>query len=85
MQQQKPKQRCITPTVLRSNVYNILDEVLETGIPIEINKKGKHLKIIPNEPKSKVDNLVPHPGVINGDPEDLVEFSWEGELNLDLP
>ena len=32
--------KTITITELRGNIYNLLDEVLNTGIPIEINKGG---------------------------------------------
>jgi prevent-host-death family protein len=77
--------KTVTPTQLRSNIYNLLDEVLETGIPLEINKGGKRLRIVPVEKKDKLDNLVSRPNVIQGDPDDLVNVSWEKEVNLDLP
>ncbi|MDZ7333268.1 MAG: type II toxin-antitoxin system Phd/YefM family antitoxin [candidate division KSB1 bacterium] len=77
--------KTISVTELRGNIYKILDEVLNTGIPIEINKGGKKLKIIPAEKVDKLQNLVSRPYVINGDPDDLVDISWEKEVNLDLP
>ena len=77
--------KTITPTELRSNIYNLLDEVLDTGVPLEIRKGGKRLKIIPAEKVDKFQNLAHRPHVIKGDPEDLVETSWEDEVNLDLP
>jgi prevent-host-death family protein len=77
--------KSITPTELRQNLYNLLDQVLETGIPLEINRKGKRLRIAPVETLDKLQCLVSRPGVINGDPEDLVSLQWEGEINLDLP
>ena len=77
--------KTISPTELRANIYQLLDEVLITGIPLQINKSGQILKIIPLEPVDKFTKLVPKPGVIQGDPEDLVEISWEDEFNLDLP
>ncbi|MBL4825755.1 MAG: type II toxin-antitoxin system Phd/YefM family antitoxin [SAR324 cluster bacterium] len=77
--------KTVTPTELRSNIYNLLDEVLRTSIPLEIKKGDQKLKIIPVNKKRKLDNLVPIPGVIIGDPEDLVYISWEKEVNLDLP
>ncbi len=61
---------------LRQNIYNLLDEVLETGIPLEIERKGKKLRIVPEEPRSKLDRLVPHPGYIVGDPDDLIHIDW---------
>ena len=77
--------KTVTPTELRTNIYRLLDEVLQSGLPIEI-KKGEHrLRIVPVEKTDKFDNLVPRPDVIQGDPEDLVALSWEGEVSLDLP
>ena len=75
----------ITVTELRGNIYNLLDEVLNTGIPIEINKGGKKLKIMPVGKANKLQNLVSRPNVIKGNPDDLVGISWEKEVNLDLP
>jgi len=77
--------KTITVTELRGNIYNLLDEVLNTGIPIEINKGGKKLKIMPVSKADKLQNLVSRPSVIKGNPDDLVGISWEKEVNLDLP
>ena len=77
--------KTITPTELRSNIYNLLDEVLNTGIPIEINKGNRKLRIVPVEKIDKLQNLISRPNVIKGDPNDLVDISWEKEVNLDLP
>jgi len=41
----------VTLTELSNNIDRLLDEVLETGIPLEINKNGKLLKIVPMEKK----------------------------------
>ena len=75
----------ITVTELRGNIYKLLDEVLSTGIPIEINKGGKKLKIMPVDKSDKLQNLVSRPDVIKGNPEDLISVSWEKEVNIDLP
>ncbi len=77
--------KTVTSTELRANIFNLLDEVLETGIPLEIKKGGKKLKIVPVEKIDKFQNLVSRPSAIVGDPDELVELSWEGEVNLDLP
>ncbi|MBO3463771.1 type II toxin-antitoxin system Phd/YefM family antitoxin [Aetokthonos hydrillicola Thurmond2011] len=74
----------VTPTELSKNIDLLLDEVLQTGIPLEINKNGKLLKIVPMEKKDKLKNLTFKPGVIQGDPDDLVNISWEQEVNIDL-
>lgn len=77
--------KSVTPTQLRANIYNLLEEVLETGIPLEIRKGDKKLKIVPQETVDKFQNLVSRPGAIKGSPEELAEISWENEVNLDLP
>ena len=69
---------------MRGNIYNLLDEVLKTGVPIEINKGGKKLKIVPVGKVNKLQNLVSRPNVIKENPDDLVDINWEKEVNLDL-
>jgi hypothetical protein len=63
---------------LRENIYRILDEVLETGVPVEIERRGKILKIVSAEPRRKLDNLKPRPYLLC-DPEELVHLDWSGE------
>lgn len=75
----------VTLTELSNNIERLLDEVIETGIPIEINKNGKLFKIVPVEKKDKLENLTFRPDVIQGNPDDLVNISWEQEINIDLP
>ncbi|RME74690.1 MAG: type II toxin-antitoxin system Phd/YefM family antitoxin [Chloroflexi bacterium] len=77
--------KTVTPTELRANIYKLLEEVLNTGVPIEINKGGRKLRIVPVEERNKLQNLVSRPSVITGDPDDLANIHWEHEVNLDLP
>lgn len=63
---------------LRENIYRILDQILETGVPIEIERRGRILKISPAEPVSKLANLKSHP-YLRSDPEELVGFDWSDE------
>ncbi len=77
--------KTVTPTQLRTNIYNLLDEVLKTGIPLEIKKGDKKLRIVPVDEVDKLKNLVARPDVIQGDPDDLVEIDWIDEVKLDLP
>jgi prevent-host-death family protein len=77
--------KTVTPTELRGNIYNLLEEILETKVPIEINKGGRKLRIIPVEKGDKFQNLIPRPDVIEGDPETLIDIHWEEEVYLDLP
>ncbi|MBW4619421.1 MAG: type II toxin-antitoxin system Phd/YefM family antitoxin [Cyanosarcina radialis HA8281-LM2] len=75
----------VTLTELSNNIEHLFNEVLETGIPIEINKNGKLLKIVPVGKNDKLKNLIFKPDVIQGNPDDLVNISWEQEINIDLP
>lgn len=68
----------VKPSQLRENIYRILDQVLDTGIPVEIERHGKLLRIVPVETRSKLDNLKPHPYLLS-DAEDLVHLDWSGE------
>jgi len=77
--------KSVTPTELRGNLFNLLDEILKTGIPLEIDRGGKRLRIVPVEKIDKLRNLVSRPDVILGDPDELISLSWEQEINLDLP
>jgi Antitoxin Phd_YefM, type II toxin-antitoxin system len=65
-------------SALRDNLYRILDQVLETGVPFEIERRGKILKIVASEPRNKLDNLQPRPYLLS-DPEELVHLDWSGE------
>ncbi len=73
--------KSVTPTELRGNLYNLLDEVLNTGIPLEIDRGGRRLRIIPVV--DKLQNLVSRRDVILGDPDELVEINWEQEIKFD--
>ena len=63
---------------LRADLYRILDQILETGVPVEIEWRSKILKIVPTGPHRKLDNLKPRPYLLS-DPEDLVHLDWSGE------
>jgi hypothetical protein len=58
---------------------------LKTGLPLEVKKGDKKLKIVPVDEIYKLNNLIARPEVIQGDPDDLVEIDWMDEVNLDLP
>jgi hypothetical protein len=73
----------LTPTELRNNIYNVLDEVLVTGIPVEIIRKGKILKIIAADTVDKLQNFSARPEFITGDSEDLPEIHWDEAVKLD--
>lgn len=66
-------------TKLRANLYKVLDSVIKTGVPVEIARGGKLLKIVPVKPKAKLDNLKPRPNYLATDPESLVHMDWSKE------
>lgn len=68
-----------TASSLRADIYRILDRVLETGQPVEIERRGKRLRVVAVEPPDPLAALEPHPDVIIGDPEDLVHLDWSAE------
>ncbi len=71
-------------TKLRANLYKVLDTVLQTGVPVEIERKGKRLKIVLVDPPDKLANLKPRPKYIVADPEGIVHIDWSQEWRPDL-
>jgi antitoxin (DNA-binding transcriptional repressor) of toxin-antitoxin stability system len=69
----------VSATKLRENIYQILDEVLETGVPVEVERKGKILRIVPPEPKRKLLNLERRPDFLKCDPDEIVHLDWSEE------
>jgi prevent-host-death family protein len=68
----------LTASELRQNIYKILDQVLETGRPVEIARRGGLLKIVPVEPRSKLEHL-PRRDYLACDPEEVVHLDWSGQ------
>lgn len=61
-------------TTLRKRLYQVVDEVLETGVPVEIERHGRTLLITPAEPApAKLSRLKRRRGIV-GDPEDFVHL-----------
>lgn len=73
----------ITASNLRANVYRLLDEVLESGRPLEIERKGRILVIAPQETESIWERLPRREGFIVGDPDELIHIDWSSEWNPD--
>lgn len=66
-----------TASQLRQDIYRILDRILDTGEPVEIERKGRTLRIVPADTDQPVlDRLIRRPEVIVGDPEELVSLDW---------
>lgn len=65
----------LTASRLRQDIYRILDQVLESGVPVEIERRGKVLRIVPPEGASKLDSLAPR-DYLRVDPEEIVLIDW---------
>jgi hypothetical protein len=65
----------ISASRLRENVYRILDQVLETGIPVEVRRRGKIIRIVPQEGPSKLSRLKKRDYPLD-DPESVVQLDW---------
>lgn len=68
----------LTASKLRENIYRILDQVLETGVPVEVRRKGKTVRIVPAEPPPRLERLKPRRYLLE-DPEDIVHLDWSSE------
>ena len=69
----------ITASKLRENIYRLLDEALATGVPIEIERNGRILRIVPDEAPSRLSRIVRRPDAVVGDSEDFVHLDWSSE------
>jgi hypothetical protein len=63
----------ISLTALRNNIFKIVDEVIKTGNPVELERKGHRLKIVMEAKKSKLENLKPHDCIV-GNPDELIDL-----------
>jgi hypothetical protein len=60
-------------TSLRGKLFKVVDEVIRSGLPAEIERKGHRLRIALEMKKSKLANLKPHDCIV-GNPDDLIEL-----------
>ena len=70
----------VTASVLRKDIYHLLDQVLATGKPLEVKRKSGVVKIVAEQKPGKLERLKKN-NCIKGDPEDLVHSDWSGEWN----
>ena len=71
----------VTASKLREDIYRILDRILATGIPVEVLRGRRKLKIVPDDAAapSRLARLKRRPKAIHGDPQDLVHMDWSKE------
>lgn len=77
-----PQQICYRDT--QEDILQLLDKVLSTGVPVEIERKGKRLLISPAEKRRELDCLEKHPEFVLGNPDDLIHMDWSSEWHPQL-
>lgn len=68
----------ITASKLRSDIFNLLDGVLETGKPLEIERKGRKLMIVPEKPVDLFKNMKKR-DLFKCDPKEIIHLDWSSE------
>lgn len=68
----------VTASDLRNDIYRILDQVIETGVAVEIERRGKILRIAPPSDVSKTGRLKRRPCLV-GEPDEIVHLDWSKE------
>lgn len=68
----------ICATALQNDLYKLLDQVLATRQPLQIERNGRILEITPKAKHSKLSQLSKHDCLI-GDPEEIVHVVWSGK------
>ncbi len=69
---------------IQNDIFQLLDKVIKTGVPVEIERKGKRLLISPAEKRRDLDSLEQHPEYIVGNPDDLIHIDWSTEWKPQL-
>ena len=75
----------ITVEELKADIEGVLGRLVEPDDAAEFEMNGKHWQIVAKSKLGKLSRLVPRPGLIVGDPEDLVHVDWSENWNADLP
>jgi hypothetical protein len=70
----------VSVTRLRSDIYNLLDHVAESGEPLELERKGRRLRIALQESPSKLQRLKSRKEKLwVGDKRDIFKIDWLSE------
>lgn len=74
----------LTLTALRQNLFRVVDRVLETGVPVAIERQGKTVLLTPQAAPSKLARLKRRK-LVRGDPRSLVDAraaKWREPVKL---
>lgn len=72
----QPRSHSISLTELRGKLYQLIDQTIATGVPIEIERKGHTLKISLENAPSKISRLISRPETIVNKNDDLIHADW---------
>jgi prevent-host-death family protein len=67
--------KALTASQLRADVYRLLDRVIETGEPLEVQRGRKKVRIIPIDRVKRTERLKKRNWIV-GDPEKIVTVDW---------
>jgi hypothetical protein len=48
-------------------------------VPLEVERRGRRLKIVVADPPGRLANVVPDRTYLAGDPDEIVHLDWSGE------
>ena len=65
----------VTASKLREDIYRLLDQVATTGAPLEVVRKGKLLRIVPETPVPKLSRLTKRKA-FKGNSDDIIHMNW---------
>jgi hypothetical protein len=69
--------KAMTATELRKDIYRVLDDVLETGVPQEVTRGARTLMIVPAGGRQLRLEDLPRREALSCSPDELVETSWD--------
>ena len=69
----------MTATELRAKLYRVLDQVLQTGEPVEIVRNGQRLKIVPAGSAEPAKRLIQRLDYLRCDPDEIVHLDWSDQ------
>jgi hypothetical protein len=69
----------MTPTELRNDIYRVLDDVLQSGIPQEIIRGSRTLLLVPAGGRRLRLEDLPRREALACTPDELVATSWDQE------
>jgi hypothetical protein len=72
-------------TSLRKQLYRVFDRVLETGVPVEVERNGRTVIIAPGQITGAKLGSLPRRNGIVGDPDELVKVKvgeWDELRNF---